>query len=192
MYKANLSFGELYPLFRYMNELVKCRCLPDLLSLNLFPNAKELTESAAAYNAVRKQHIFELSDRGVCLLSVGDGCTPRTAAMFAFRSAWTCFSIDPRLRQKSIPWPIDRLYTIAARVEDITPRLVAGWDKLVIVAVHSHAPLEECMKWKAKQRLVVSIPCCVPQTRERKPDLTYYDMGIWSPENKVLVWKDEE
>lgn len=39
---------------RYLDEFVRCRCAPDLLARKLFPNAKEVTESFAAYAAVRK------------------------------------------------------------------------------------------------------------------------------------------
>jgi len=157
-----------------------------MLALKLFPNAKELTESVAAYNAVRKTRLFQLNDPSVTLISVGDGCTPRTAAMFAFRSAWRCWSVDPRLRSD---WSaVQRLHVKPQRVEDCEPMHT---DKLVIVAVHSHAPLDvACQKFTAEQRVVIAIPCCVPQERERPPDFEYVDKGIWSPQNKVMVWID--
>jgi len=138
-YPTNARWPSLKPLFRYINELWDCRCLPDLHTRNLFPNAKELTESCAAYNAVRnKARLFAFSDPTVTLIAAGDGCTPRTAAMFAFRSAWVCFSIDPNLRKTH--WPnIDRLHCLSQRVEDCDPQ---HYPKLVIVAVHSHAPLD--------------------------------------------------
>ena len=73
--------------FRHIDELIGCACFPDLLERKFFPNGKEITESAAAYHYVR-WHLprFALRDPDIAMVSVGDGHTPRTAAMFAFRS----------------------------------------------------------------------------------------------------------
>ncbi|MFH1484477.1 MAG: hypothetical protein ABIH46_00255, partial [Chloroflexota bacterium] len=156
----------------------------------LFPDAKEITESMAAFNAIRnKAKLFDLGDPTVTLIAVADGNTPRTAAMFAYRTAWQCISIDPRLVKTE--WPaIKRLVCWKKRVEDFEPR---HFGKLVIVAVHSHAPLDVvCDTFTADERVVVAIPCCVKQERERPPDFVYIDKGIWSPKNKVLVWIDSQ
>ena len=164
-YRVGVPWPELRPLFRYINELWNCKCFPDLCLLGLFPNAKELTESAAAYNALRsKARVFELGDPEVTLIAVADGCTPRTAALFAFRTAWGAISIDPRLRKTD--WPrIQRLTCIAKKVEDCAP---AHFTKLVIAAVHSHAPLGVvCERFTGETRVVVAMPCCVKQARER-------------------------
>src|SRR6185295_14541542 len=40
---------------RHINEFFRLDCAPDLLRLRLFPNSKEITESMAAYHAVRWQ-----------------------------------------------------------------------------------------------------------------------------------------
>lgn len=56
-------------------------------------------------------------DSNVTLIAVGDGVTPRTATLFAFRSRWRCVSIDPALRPG--PWhKVASLTTIASRVQD--------------------------------------------------------------------------
>lgn len=187
-YKIEAPWPEIRPLFRYINELWQCKCLPDLHLLNLFPNAKELTESCAAYSALRhKARVFEFSDPEVTLIAVADGCTPRTAALFAFRTAWDCISIDPRLRRTD--WPtIRRLTCWNRKVEDCEP---VHFRKLAIVAVHSHAPLDVvCEKLTGDERVVVAMPCCVKQERERPPDFEYVDKGVWSPKNKIKIWKD--
>lgn len=189
-YRIEAPWAELRPLFRYINELWNCKCLPDLHLLNLFPNPKELTESCAVYNTLcHKARIFELGDPEVTLVSVADGNTPRTAAMFAFRTAWQCISIDPRF--KKVYWPqIKRLTCFKSKIEDCGHH---HFKKLVIVAVHSHAPLDVvCEKFTGDVRVVAAMPCCTPQVRERPPDFTYIDKGVWSPKNKVLVWIDRE
>src|SRR5579872_7431860 len=50
------------PALRYLNEFTKLKCAPDLLAWGLFPNAKEITESLGAYNAIRKHIRWDLGD----------------------------------------------------------------------------------------------------------------------------------
>ena len=66
---------------------------------------KEITESVAAY-AHASKYIFSEMDcvsKGVvrdAILCIGDGSTPRSAAMFAlYKPDWECYSIDPQLRE---------------------------------------------------------------------------------------------
>jgi hypothetical protein len=182
----------------YLDELIRCGVGDRLLSHGLFPNAKEVTESFAAYSAVLR-HLpdIALSDRRVTLVAVGDGHSPRTGALFALRSAWRCISVDPALKETgrrpvgrpvSRGWGrIDRLEVIAARVEDVTVEA----DVAVIVAVHSHAPLDAAVRSVRANRIaVVAMPCCVPQVLSTEPDVAYQDPGIWSPERTVLVWRN--
>jgi hypothetical protein len=58
----------------------------------VFPNAKELTESFAANNAIRIHLAGEYTpgDERVTVIAVGDGNTPRTAALCAFLTKWQC------------------------------------------------------------------------------------------------------
>ena len=83
-----VDFKVSRPSGKYLNSLVNLRCGPDMLLLRLFPNAKEVTESFGAYEAVAK-HLrdFPRKDPNIRLVVVGDGHTPRTAATFAFSAA---------------------------------------------------------------------------------------------------------
>lgn len=133
--------------YKYVNEFFKLnKSGADMMQLGLFPNAKEVTESYAAFNAVRtKLKQYDLGDPEVTLVSVGDGRTPRTAALFAFRTKWQCVSIDPLLNTTKLPvWEnsIQRLKCYSNYVEDVD----LLYDKVVIVAVHSHAKRENLMK----------------------------------------------
>ena len=87
---------------RYVNECLRLACAPELMRLRLFPDAKELTESFAINAAVRTHlaSTHPASDERVTLVAVGDGNTPRTAALFAFLTRWHCVAIDPIL----VPW----------------------------------------------------------------------------------------
>jgi len=175
---------------RYMMEFVHLRCAPDLLLNKLFPNAKEITESMAAYNAVRS-HIIDrfnirYDDENIALVCVGDGSTPRTAALFAFRSNWQCFSIDPKLRDKE--YDIRKLVILRRRIEDEILDLTK-YDQVLVVLVHSHAKMSSVIEnIKAKVKHIISIPCCVPHDIKNMTYLGYQDTNIWSPKNTVKIW----
>jgi hypothetical protein len=178
------------PSRRYMDEFVKLKCAPDMLSLDLFPNSKEVTESLAVYSAIRKhfRHIFDLSDPNVTVISVGDGATPRTGATFAYRSAWQCISVDPLLKNKKGRFnAIQRLTMYENKIEE----LHFVFDKVIILHVHSHATIADSLAHiKGNERHLISMPCCVPQVHDRKPDIEYHDWGCWSPKNKIKIWRD--
>lgn len=174
---------------QYLGELVTLQCAPDMLALRLFPNGKEVTESFAAYDAVRyRLPQFELRDPGIVVVAVGDGTTPRTAATFALRSAWTCHSVDPRLKGGTKRWePIRRLTIHARRIEECS----FDADRAIVVAVHSHAPLRAAVDAvRAREVAVVAMPCCVKQDLDRAPDLEYVNRAVISPCRTILVWRN--
>jgi hypothetical protein len=183
---------------RYLDDLFKTRCGSDLLQLGLYPNAKEWTESCAAWHAAWTMLKWDLGDKNTLVVVPGDGCSPRTAAMFSYRSAWTTMSIDPRLRDK---WcGMNRVGVHATTVEAFLSTIyqcrlhLKPYRKVLVAAVHSHAPLGEAVKLALlcgpKRLAVIAIPCCVPQKLHVPPDIRYIDRNIWSPENEVLIWKN--
>lgn len=187
-FKVEIPYAEIKPAYCLLNELYACKCFPDLVLSGIYPNLKEMTESAAAFRVMRSKYkVFELGDSSVTMIAVADGRSPRTGALFAFRSRWNCISIDPML--KGDYWRIKRLACISKKIENCPS---SHYDKLVIACVHSHVKLDVVAeKFTANQRLIISIPCCVPQELDRKPDLEYHDKGVWSPMNKVKIWYDE-
>ena len=176
---------------RYLGEFITLKCAPDMLAMKLFPNAKEISESFAAFEAVRR-HLQELhlGDPHITMIAVGDGGTPRTAATFAFRSNWICHSIDPNLKGGKLRWNnIARLTLHPDKARYVEP--IKCPSTAVVVAVHSHADLREAILVANAPRIVViSIPCCVPQKLSVPPDKRYVDKAIISPKNEVLIWKD--
>jgi hypothetical protein len=184
---------------KYIEEFVRLNCAPELLEHNLFPNAKEITETLSCYDAVR-QHIWNEtspSDPNILFYCVGDGHVPRTGAMFAMRTRWTCISIDPELRfgNKSYSaYPkINRLYTYKDRVEAIEEPFTDLSNRIVVIGlVHSHADIEKTYdQLKGRDTYIVSIPCCVKQNtiHGKLPDIEYVDEAIWSTKNTVKIWK---
>lgn len=83
---------------------------------------------------------------------------------------------------------VSRLQCIKSNVENLEE---SHFEKLALIHVHSHARLEKSVsKFTADKRVVLSIPCCVAQERERLPNIEYRDESVWSPENLVKVWID--
>lgn len=158
-----------------------------MLELGLFPNAKEITESYAAYEAVASHITTDFGNSDITVICPGDGTKPRTAATFAFRSAWTAYSIDPALRKES--WPVRRLECLKSKIEDVSLEFD---HKVILVLVHAHCRLQECLKSiKAQSYDIVAMPCCVPLFLDGiEPDIQYEDPNIWSPENTIKIWKD--
>jgi hypothetical protein len=175
---------------RYMNEFFKLKCAPDLLAWKLFPNAKEITESFGAFKGVRDVILeptnLRFDDPSIVLVSVGDGVTPRTAALFAVRTSWECYSVDPLMRV-DVNYPIDRLSVIKAKIEDL--KLDFPERSVIIVSVHGHAKLNDILEHiHGKVRHFLTIPCCISHNIPNKVYLGYTDTNIWSDKNEVKVW----
>jgi len=168
---------------KYLDMMFQMMCTPDLLAHNLYPNAKEFTESAGAWWGIKK-YLKNLNpgDSTITAVVVGDGVCPRTGAMLAYRTKWDIYSVDPLMRVKD--YGIDRLTCIPSKIEDLTMELNGP---VVIVCVHSHATYEACLEHiNGPERYMISIPCCVPYPAGNKE---YTDSGILSPKNHVKIYR---
>jgi hypothetical protein len=171
----------------YINRFLSLSIAPDLLSGVSWTTdpGKEITESMGALAALLNLAGYigaERDDPSVSVLVVGDGTTPRTAALIALSTAWKVDSVDPAMRRTGIHPLTKRLTCHRARLEDTTLRAS------IVVAVHSHAtPLATRM---AADDGVVSMPCCVPwgQPLPRWGRWKEYrDLDVLSPQNLILV-----
>lgn len=198
------------PSLTYLDEFIGLTCAPDLLALKLFPNAKEITESMAMFQAVvRTARGVDTKDKKTKLFVIGDGSTPRTAAMFAFRTSWSCWSIDPALSMTTNHFTIKRLSLIKDKVESINgdylstlQETIADGGRNILVLPHAHVPHSSLEKlfpdvtnWSAKTNMVVTMPCCHPFKEQqetwhgRKPDIVYHDWRVHSPEREIRIWR---
>jgi hypothetical protein len=177
---------------RYIEEFFKLRCASDLLALQVFPNAKEITESMGCFSAVRENLLddtIRFDNPNITVYVVGDSTKPRTGALFALRTAWTVISIDPMLVQKE--YNVKRLFLVNKKIEDYEDGL-DNVNPIIIVLPHSHARLPIVMgKLKTTSvRHIVSLPCCVPHEIGDKKYIGYRNPGIWSEKNTIKVWKN--
>lgn len=180
---------------RYVDAFLRLRAAPDLLAARVFPNAKEVTEQMAAYQAYF-DHLFDLvhpSDARAHALVVGDGTTPRAGALFAMRTRWQVTSVDPQLARRERWARIERLSLVRDQVERFT------WSSIddrptIVIAVHSHAPLEVVTRELVDRTPVwgvVAMPCCRPQRfyDRRRPAVEYQDPSVLSTQNTLRLWR---
>lgn len=152
-------------------------------------------------------------NRNIQLIAVGDGVTPRTAALFAFRTQWQCTSIDPGLRKGA--WDsVANLTTHAEKVQDVTIPIASSPDVFVIVVMwHAHVSIRDAVscldfdgvKWnlddpvlsaKLRKRVaIVSCACCNYDIVQQEmpdgspPDVEFEDEGVPGLMRNVRVWQ---
>lgn len=196
------------PTLRYLDEFIELKCAPDLLAQGLFPNAKEITESMAAFNAIRKNCIYpgeiQYDSTDTCIIDVGCGSTPRTAALCAMRTNWDCFGVDPKLNNKD--YTIERLKHEQVKLEDFVEKTkysIANYDNHIYIATHAHIPFIDIANYLAryhiKKSYLIYMPCCnyecAPSNQAHCPPLIleliadYEDYGIHSPYRRIYVYK---
>lgn len=209
----------------YMDRLFRHNCFATLVQLKLFPSAKDCSESMGALQGIGAfgDHVLDRAgsestvsiranaQRGVLVLAIGDGTTPRTAALACYLTNWHAVSIDPLLESKwvgSSPQGVRRLTGVQGTLDDYVhslPNLTTRTDdgetlvKLVLLCVHSHARFigdSHISAIRAKYGHVattlVAIPCCAgfhpDKDVGRLPDTSYEDMCIFSDKRKVNIW----
>jgi len=178
---------------RYFTEFMQLDCAPGLLEHKLFPDAKELSESFGAFNAwrVNLSKTFRADDEDVTLISVGDGQTPRTAALFAYRTKWQCIAVDPEMNEKGRTFKIERLQYHRSRIEEL--RITTK--RALVVMVHAHVSLEATLASITTADGTagcIAVPCCnwyVSIDSAARPKVTeYQDLSIFSPHRLCRVW----
>lgn len=176
----------------YVNRFIGMNCASDLLNWNMFPNAKEITESYGTFaNIISYFPELDRNDSKVRLVAVGDGHTPRTAALAACMTRWNCYSIDPELRHKTKWQEVKRLHLFHQKIEQVL--LDFGDDPTIIACVHSHAHYKACLNSiKSTNRHMIALPCCdrTYYSTYKKPDFIFRDDKVWSQKNEFLIWKN--
>lgn len=175
---------------RYYHEIFNLRCGPDLIRTGLYKSAKEWTESAAVFNAAERYLPWDM-DKELILISYGDGCQPRTAALFAFRTKWQCYSVDPDLRDED--WSsINRLSLFKGKGENF--ELDCQGKVVVALFVHAHVPIVKAVKPLMKTASAISaiaMPCCmILDNGLPPPNFSYYDSGVESDKRQVKIWSN--
>jgi hypothetical protein len=168
--------------------------------------AKEITESYAMWETAKLLGL-DSKDEVVCIV-VGDGSTPRTAALVAFSSVWECHSIDPKInllnwqetlsRHIAIGEPIRRLEIYPKYAKEVS--IDCQGKRTLILLPHSHANMKDALDVaKNSSRIdIISMPCCEPipsWAMEKKFTLkhnlkVFDDEAVWSPKRRIFIWED--
>mmetsp|Transcript_27959 Transcript_27959/g.87094 ORF Transcript_27959/g.87094 Transcript_27959/m.87094 type:complete len:300 (-) Transcript_27959:48-947(-) len=199
----------------YLDRVFSLNCFFDLVRLQVFPGAKDISESYGAIAAAFRHCGLAPSPekaKGVLCLAVGDGATPRTASLAAFITRWTCVSIDPALRPEwagDTPQEVRSLHGFRGTLEDWVPQELERTAGLVqaqgevshvmILCVHSHNRFAGTASVpEIRRRLghpaatLVSLPCCRQSNPQhdlgRPPDVSFEDLAIFSMCRAVNVW----
>lgn len=187
------------PSLRYIDFFLKLKAAPKLLSTGFYPNAKEISETQGAFEAVRhKLHLNYQSD-DVAIVIVGDGFNPRTGYYIANMTKWTVFSIDPEMQRdyNTILEKIkdkSNLVIMPNKIEDCTLDLIK-FNTIVLLFVHSHASLKAsvaAIKTKKTTAKVhaVSMPCCFEDDLGIPFDIKFDDPYVISVHRSLLIYKD--
>lgn len=158
-------------------------------------SAKEITESWAMLEAARNV-------TNVCnsiVVVVGDGRSPRTAALFAYFTKAETISIDPDLnlnhwkdhceKQRNMGFPVERISVIKDKIENV--EIDCKGKQCVVVWPHSHAPMNATRLLNYKNRIDIAMPCCVdiPINWKNTPHKMYVDDNVESPHKKIYIWE---
>lgn len=185
------------PDLRYIDFLTSSKCGPDLLAEKLFLNAKEITESFAAFQPMfRFLGADRFKDSSIKMFDVCAGGTPRTAAVYACRTNWECVAIDPALNSEKT-YRIRRLSTVSKKIEEVN---YTSGGITVITMVHGHVKMSHVLDHIiSPEQYFIYVPCCYPQYRLNPNDpmpaytwklLTEYaDWGMHSDKRTVLVYR---
>jgi hypothetical protein len=152
----------------------------------MFPNIKEVTESAGAYLAaveyMQDHEVPCFRPQAVKVVCVADGGTPRTASLFATYLPQEVHSIDPAMQvrfahEDGVPaefLPANKkggVWAHACTIEEWVGRLPQpppSLDFVCVVAVHSHVLLEDYvpqlrLHYANSRFILLAVPCCVEQ-----------------------------
>lgn len=172
---------------------------------------------AAAADAATALAASSLLDRRSrerdAFILVGDGSTPRTAALFAHMApSWRCVSVDPQLKYDTVASRAYRgresadMRAAVDKWDTRVPNLVMLRRKIeqvrvhcrraVIVMVHAHVGLDaavEAVRASAGIVGVVCVPCCNNFASQavfdgRGPDVCYVDTNMISQQREVRCW----
>ena len=187
------------PSLRYIDFFLELKAGPKLLSTGFYPNAKEISETQGAFEAVRHKLKLSYSDESVAVVIVGDGINPRTGYYIANMTKWHVFSIDPEM-QRNYQEILDKtndkknLFIFPQKIEDCQLDL-SNFSTIVLLFVHSHASLKASIQAITRKNAssiihAVSMPCCFDDDLGIPFDLKFDDPYVISVHRTLFIYKN--
>jgi hypothetical protein len=179
---------------------------------------KELSEAFAMVDAIERgiKHIFGVATKhldrihpSVICYCLGDGKYPVGAAALALAmpKGWEFVAIDPLLNSSDSvatdgPFCHDRIEAVSGFSQDysIHQDRSRNYDDnattrrapllTIVVACHSHAPLEEFWERIPPPKLCASMPCCAQYSElpKESPILEYDNFEVYSPKRRIKIF----
>lgn len=154
---------------------------------------KELTEVMAMVNALKtllhRGSVNFTSAAEYTVYVLADGQTPLTAAAIAlyFPSLRFIYSIDPLLSSYSSR--LDRITCVPKLSQEF--QVPATSTISIVIACHSHAPLQEFWDRVSTPKVAVTMPCCSTaySALDVSPVDVYDDFEVYSPKRKVYLYE---
>ncbi len=200
----NKQFDRMWVPAKYLNRYIRLKASADMQALELFPNLKEIQESFSIFNVIesyilkRDTNIDRNKENHVLCFVVGDGTTPRTAAVINFMTKWDTISCDPIMRNPAKYAGIKRCEVHTSKGEDIvemvTQRVeIVEHEYVILIFPHSHIPnTNEIYKhFTDKKVWIINMPCCHKKQDDYLPLkewVSFKDDAVASPENTIKVY----
>jgi hypothetical protein len=165
----------------------------------LFPNIKEISESMAAYIAMKPY-----LDKVDTVLVVGDGCQPRTGSILAcLYPQLTIHSIDPMLK---LEFQLANLKLYPMTIEKFLSskeNILSNVKGLCVICVHSHACFDDYMSNLFSLLplntfiAIYAMKCCRIYQSFTNDELEKYrlqlvkedfDFSAQTPDRKFIIW----
>lgn len=192
MKKLHVTVDVPIPSDRYINDLIGSKCFADLLLTGFFKNAKELTTACAAFRAAHRLHL-DFNSPNVAVICIGGGPLPATAAMFAFRTRWHCYSVDPKsvIGYTNTMEAVQRVWQFKGPLRDF--KILPGFADYVFVRLSNKCSTKEIGDKVATIQSAnvhgISVGCEKDHAPTHEPTHDYFDSGIWGSHQQVKIWK---
>ena len=157
--------------------------------------AKEITESWGMLEAAKL--VTDKIGEHIVIIA-GDGCSPRTGAIFAYFTKADVISIDPNFnmlhweehfdKQTKLGYEPQRLKVLKKKIEDVP--IDCESKPCLVIWPHSHANMLNTKIYNYSGRIDIAMPCCKPIPAElmKIPHFTYDDYNITSPKRTIHIW----
>ena len=208
----------------YCKSLMKLVTSSMLFTNNMGNNqsyAKEITEGMSMVDAIERvlkqcdwmNYAIDTCTSKVHVFVLGDGIYPLCAALIALHfkyNHWEYYSIDPILQPISIDDELDNnlknsFHQFVGLSQDFVLPRMSNDDIMIIVACHSHAPLQEFWDRPVScKKIAISMNCCANYCilynscndchSGKKPLLdpliVFDDFEVYSPKRTVRIYVD--
>lgn len=188
----------------WMYNKIKTNIFDFKLILELFPNIKEWTESAAMEFHARKF----IQENNTSIIVVADGTTPRAGYLFGalYPKLKEIYSIDPLMKQIYVDdhkqMQSLKIIPLASTIETFLEKERLAFENLIVICPHSHVPLNSIVTPLFEKYInltIITMECCFDQTLTKEEQTKFsivkvfeeYDFNVHSEANNIKIWTSQ-